>query len=162
MRTICLLLWLTLPTGAQDRYAASTTELPVMAATGAFFALSVADVNASATWYSEKLGLKVVMREPKREKFAVIVLEGGGLLVELIQNDDAVPLSKAAPSVKDPFFVHGVVKVGVVVADFDRTLAMLKERNVHIAYGPYPAKANQRANVIVTDNAGNLIQFFGK
>jgi hypothetical protein len=28
--------------------------------------------------------------------------------------------------------------------------------------GPFPKSATQRANVIVRDNAGNLIQFFGK
>jgi hypothetical protein len=61
-------------------------------------------------WYSEKLGLKVVMRVPKTDKAAVTVLEGGGLIVELIQHDDALPLN----------------------------------------------------NVIIKDNAGNLIQVFGK
>jgi hypothetical protein len=34
-------------------------------ATGGFFALSVPDMPASARWYSEKLGLKVVTEEPK-------------------------------------------------------------------------------------------------
>jgi hypothetical protein len=38
---------------------------------------------------------------------------------------------------------------------------MLEARDVEIAFGPYPARADQRANVIVKDNAGNLIQFFG-
>jgi hypothetical protein len=28
-------------------------------------------------------------------------------------------------------------------------------------FGPYPARPGQRANVIVRDNAGNLIQCFG-
>lgn len=134
----------------------------MVAATGAFFALSVADVSASARWYTEKMGLKVVMQLPKEDRTAVIVLEGGGLIVELIQHDDAVPLSKAAPSVKSNLFVHGVVKAGAILADFDKTLAMIRERNVQIAFGPYPARPNQRANVIIQDNAGNLIQLFGE
>jgi catechol 2,3-dioxygenase-like lactoylglutathione lyase family enzyme len=133
-----------------------------MAATGAFFALSVADLYASAAWYSEKLGLKTIMREPKQGKAGVVVLEGGGLIVELIQHDDAAPLSKAAPSVKESFLVHGVFKAGVVVTDFDRTLRILKERNVPIAYGPFPAREGRRANAIIRDNSGNLIQFFGQ
>jgi hypothetical protein len=41
-------------------------------------------------------------------------------------------------------------------------LAVLKARNVQIAYGPYPAKADAMGNFIIKDNAGNLIQFFGK
>jgi catechol 2,3-dioxygenase-like lactoylglutathione lyase family enzyme len=159
---ICLLFVLALPGPALAKSARSTTDAPVMAATGAFFALSVADVNASAEWYAEKLGLKVVMTVPMTEGAAVIVLEGLGLIVELIQHDGALPLSKAAPTVKDRFFVHGLAKAGFIVTDFDRTIERLKQRGVPILYGPFPAKENQRANVIIQDNSGNLIQIFGR
>src|SRR5262249_995161 len=141
--------------------ARPTTEPPVLAATGAFFALYVADIEASARWYSEKLGLKVVMQEPKRDKAAVTVLEGGGLIVELIQHDDAARLRKGGGA-KDDALVHGMFKAGVIVDDFDKALAMLKARNIPIAFGPFPARPNQRANALIRDNAGNLIQVFGK
>jgi catechol 2,3-dioxygenase-like lactoylglutathione lyase family enzyme len=130
-------------------------------ATGAFFALSVADMQASAKWYSEKLGLKVVMEEPKRAGSAVTVLEGGGLIVELIQDDNALPLSQAAPASTRRESVHGLFKGGALVEDFEQTVAMLRARAVEIAYGPFAARENQRANVIIRDNSGNLIQFFG-
>ncbi|HKE31186.1 MAG TPA: VOC family protein, partial [Candidatus Angelobacter sp.] len=133
----------------------------VLGATGAFFALYVADIEASTRWYSEKLGLKIVMQDPRRDKAAVTVLEGGGLIVELIQHDDAVPLSKAGGA-KDNPLVHGMFKAGVIVDDFDKALAMIKARNIPIAFGPFPARLNQRANAIIRDNAGNLIQVFGK
>ena len=160
--TSCLLVWLTLLPMVREQAPKSTTELPAIAASGAFFALSVADIDASVRWYSEKLGLKVVMQAPKRDHAAVTVLEGGGFIVELIQHDDAVPLGKAAPAIKGNLFVHGMFKAGVIVDDFEKTLAMLKARGVEIVIGPFPAKANQRANVIIKDNAGNLIQLFGK
>ncbi len=131
-------------------------------ASGAFFALSVSEVNASAAWYSEKLGLQIVMQPPKENQSTVIVLEGGGLIVELIQNDEAQSLSEIAPTIKDRTLVHGIVKAGVIVDNFDKLVANLKERNVEIAFGPYPATAEQRANLIKRDNEGNLIQFFGK
>jgi len=51
--------------------------------------------------------------------------------------------------------------VGVIASDFEKTLSTLKERGADIAFGPFPARPGQRANVIVRDNAGNLIQFFG-
>jgi len=41
-------------------------------------------------------------------------------------------------------------------------LEVLRARWVDIAMGPFPARGGQRANVIVRDNAGNLIQLFGK
>jgi catechol 2,3-dioxygenase-like lactoylglutathione lyase family enzyme len=137
-------------------------QTPVLQTSGAFFALSVADIKASTDWYQQKLGLKAVMQRPMQDKVAVAVLEGGGLIVELIEHEGALPLAKAAPTVKDNTFVHGIFKVGVVVDDYEKTLAKLKSRGVEIAYGPYPTKADQRANVIVKDNEGNLIQVFGK
>lgn len=153
MSLLYLLLGLALPP------VAAPADSAAVSATGAFFALSVPDLAASVRWYSEKLGLRVVMEPPKSEHVSVTVLEGGGLIVELIQNDKAMPLATAAPGVKE---VHGIFKVGVIVDDFDKTLAILRARGVDIAYGPYPRQENQRANVIVRDNAGNLIQLFGK
>jgi len=134
----------------------------VRTAQGAFFAVVVPDLQASAAWYQEKLGLKVVMPLSRHERTAAMALEGGGLIVELIQNDDAVPLATAAPAVKGELFVHGVFKAGVVVDDFERTVAQLKARGIEIVAGPFPTRPGMRANVLVKDNNGNLIQFFGK
>ena len=137
----------------------STTAKPSAAfesTGGAFFALSVADIDASAKWYGEKLGLTVVMQQPKQDKASVIVLEGGGLTVELVQHDDAITSPKEGP------LVVGIFKVGLVVDDLAKTLATLKARGVPTFLGPYPARGSTRSNAIIKDNAGNLIQFFGK
>ena len=139
--------------GAQSR--------PVFETRGAFFALSVADLDASTRWYSEKLGLSVVLRPPKQDKSALAVLEGGGLIVELLQRDDATPLRRAVPSASANYQVHGLFKAGVVVDDLNATLSTLRASGVEIAMGPFPASKEQRANAIIRDNAGNLIQFFG-
>jgi hypothetical protein len=58
------------------------------------------------------------------------VLEGGGLIVELLQLDDARSLARAAPG--SPL-VHGIFKAGVVVADSDKAVATLRERHVEFA-----------------------------
>lgn len=134
----------------------------VFTTTGAFFALSVPDLEASIRWYREKLGLEVILRPLPEEKSRVAVLQGNGLTVELLQLADAVPLSQAAPAVTANYLVHGYFKAGLVVDDFDHTLETLRARGVAIAIGPFPARAGQPANVIVRDNAGNLIQFFGR
>ena len=123
---------------------------------GAFFALSVADLVASSNWYRDRLGLEIVMQVPVQNGIGVTVLEGGGLTVELIQN------AQARPPVGDPQLVHGYFKSGMIVKDFDRTLATLRERGVEVAFGPFPASDSQRANVILRDNAGNLLQLFGR
>jgi catechol 2,3-dioxygenase-like lactoylglutathione lyase family enzyme len=128
---------------------------------GSFFALSVADMSASVNWYRNAFALTVLMEVPKQNGIAVTVLEGDGLIVELLQNDQARPLREVAPGVTDPFLVHGLVKAGIVVKDFDRTVAVLKERGVTIAFGPFPANGNQKANVLIRDNSGNLLQIIG-
>ena len=52
------------------------------------------------------------------------------------------------------------MKAGVVVADFDKTIASLRAANVPLAFGPFPARAGQRANAIIRDPEGNLIHIF--
>ena len=159
MRFAGLLLASVLASGPSRAQQASETPFT---STGAFFALSVSDVAASSRWYREKLGLRVVLEPPRSADATVVVLEGGGLIVELLQHKDARPLTTAAPSVRENYKVHGFFKSGVIVEDFDRTMAALRSRGVEIAFGPFPKSATQRANVIVRDNAGNLIQFFGR
>jgi predicted lactoylglutathione lyase len=98
----------------------------LITASGSFFALSVADLQASARWYSEKLGLKIVLQPPKTDQATVIVLEGDGLIVELVQQDAGVSLTQIAPNIKDKILVHGIVKAGAIIADFDQTVARLR------------------------------------
>ena len=135
---------------------------PAFTTVGAFVALSVPDLDASATWYAEKLGLRLVLEPPPYQGTRVKVMEGGGLVVELLQNPAAMPLRTAAPAINHTTLVHGIFKAGFVVEDFDRALATLRERGVEVAIGPFPARDGQRANVIIRDNAGNLLQLFGR
>jgi hypothetical protein len=138
-----------------DSAAVPRSPSPLLETKGAFFALSVSDLGASSGWYAEKLGLSVVLEVPPANGSAVTVLEGGGLIVELIHDD------RATASTGDRMLTHGFVKAGVVVDDFDAALAGLRARRVEIAFGPYPKRPTQRANVIIKDNGGNLIQIFG-
>ena len=155
MKTLLLLLSLVACARVAD---AKSSE--AFRTTGAFFAVSVADMPASVAWYQNALGLDVVM-EQSQGGFAVTVLSGGGLTVELVRIDGARPLLVAAPGVTDPQMIHGVWKAGFFVHDFDRAIADLRARGVQIAFGPFPANGNQKANAIFRDNAGNLLQVFG-
>lgn len=150
------LILLALFIGSVQAPANAQVVEPPFKASGAFLGLSVPDVSASARWYQEKLGLRVVMQPPKAGEVAVVILEGGGLLVELIQHDKARPLGVTVP------LGHGYFKAGLIVDDFEGTIAAIRARGIPIAFGPYPKTASQRANAIISDNAGNLIQFLGK
>lgn len=146
--------------GAVKGYGAGTPPAAITV-TGAFAALSVHDLRASVRWYSETLDMHAVLSVPKKDGVAVAVVEGRGLIVELIENERAVTLDLAAPSVKERVLLNGPFKFGAIVDDFEGTLALLRSRHADIAYGPYPASADQRANVIIRDNEGNLLQLFG-
>jgi catechol 2,3-dioxygenase-like lactoylglutathione lyase family enzyme len=153
LKIICLALILAFRATTLSQAVNPPTESP--AALGAFFALVVPNIDASAQWYREKLGLKTAMSITRQGRFAFTTLEGDNLIVELIQDAQAVGKKEEPP-------VHGISKVGVIVADFDKTVEALRARGVEIVAGPFPKRPDMRANVVVKDNAGNLIQFFGK
>ncbi len=137
---------------------------PILVTSGTFFGVSINDIEASTRWYREKIGLTVVMQEPRTDetRSAAAVLQGGGLTVELVKHDDAVPLRNFLPARKGSLYVHGIFKVGVVVDDFDATIAALRARDIAIVVGPFPKRGHQPANAMIRDNAGNYIQIFGK
>jgi catechol 2,3-dioxygenase-like lactoylglutathione lyase family enzyme len=141
----------------QDWYPSrADASAPAVNTSGAFFAISVPELEASIRWYTGKLGLRVVLRPPRYENTEVAILEGNGLIVELAQKGGATPRPGASDA------VQGFYKVGAVVDDLDGLVSLLRARGVEIVMGPFPAQPGQRANVIVRDNAGNLIQFFGR
>jgi catechol 2,3-dioxygenase-like lactoylglutathione lyase family enzyme len=126
---------------------------------GAFFALSVRDLDASIQWYAEKLGLRVVSRMA-HEAIKGAIMEGNGLEVELMSHPSAVgPADPMDTNAK--ILSRGIMKAGIRIANFDETITALRSRGVTIALGPFPARKDQRANALIVDNSGNLIQLFG-
>lgn len=142
---VCLTAALASPAAAEPR------ETPFKSVSGAYFAFSVPNLAESVRWYSEKFGLSISLEVPGSP--AVTVLEGSGLVVELIQDPAARPPSGQT---------HGMFKGGFMVKHFETTLENLQKRGVTFAFGPFPATDKQRANVIIRDNNGNLIQIFGE
>lgn len=147
---LVLTLALAFPAEARERFQ------PFKHLTGGFFAVSVPNMAESVQWYSEKLGLSVIL-EARHGDITVTVVEGGGLTVELIHDPAARPRGVSRPEL-----VHGPCKVGFLAKDFEKTVEELRARDVPIALGPFPASNNQRANLLIRDNAGNLIQIFGE
>ena len=159
-KSMILLLWIMLPIILKGQLKViDTTSFKT---SGAFFALSVNNLEESIKWYTEKLGLKVTRNIQEQNNVTVSILEGNGLIVELIRNREARSLDEIASTVKDKILLHGIFKTGAVVDNFDKMISMFKERGVEIVLGPFPSRPDQRANIIIKDNSGNLIQFFGK
>lgn len=132
---------------------------PLIRPQGAALSLYVQDLEASRRWYAEKLGLQTVMDIPDSGYGAVVILEGGGLLVELVRHRETViDLPRSSDGERR---IRGIFKIGVEIADFDQVIQTLRSRGVEIAFGPFPARPGQRANAIVRDLEGNYIQLFG-
>jgi catechol 2,3-dioxygenase-like lactoylglutathione lyase family enzyme len=129
---------------------------------GAFFALSVADVATMSRWYQDKLALRVLSSGEAPNKIAKFaILEGNGVLIEMLQHTRAVDRKTLAPTATEAHQIHGIFKAGLVVDDLDATYAKLKQLGVDIAYGIMPAGDASMRSFIVRDPEANLIQFFG-
>jgi hypothetical protein len=130
---------------------------------GAFFGLSVANVDTVSRWYQDNLGLKVISNgeAPNRiAKFAI--LEGNGVLIEIIQHSKAQARKSIDPTINDAVQLHGIFKLGMLVRDIDAVYAGLKKREIVIAYDLMRAKDVPMRSFAVRDPEGNLVQFFGK
>ncbi len=135
---------------------------PFTAATGAFVAISVQDLDASTRWYVEKLGLDVLKRATAPDNSAAVaVLQANGLTVELVWFASAVPLSKLRPERQGSHEVHGIFKSGVFVTNLDSSFAELKSRDVVFAFEPFFDSSMQCRMFAIRDNNGNILQFFG-
>lgn len=136
--------------------------IPFHSATGAFVAISVQDLDSSTCWYAEKLGLNVLKRATAKDKSAAVsVLQGTGIIVELVWFASPVPLSKIAPELNGNHEVHGIFKSGLCVSDLDSTYEQLKSRGVTIAFEPFFDTSMQCRMFAIRDNGGNILQFFG-
>jgi catechol 2,3-dioxygenase-like lactoylglutathione lyase family enzyme len=136
---------------------------PFKSVNAGFVAMSVANIEASAQWYAEKLGLTVVKQATSADKSrAVAILQGHGLNVELIWLADAVPLAQIAPELKGSHQVHGIFKAGIFVDDLDAAWSELKSRHVSIAFEPFFDASMRCRMFAIRDGDGNILQFFGE
>ena len=144
--------------------AAVAAAEPFAAVRGGFVALSVADLDASAKWYAETLDLKIVRPRSQSPdgKSLGTVLTGHGLIVELVQHSEAMPLRQAAPTLTRTYQIHGIFKAGIIVDDLDATLRELERRKVDIAFRTFTDAALDYRTFAIRDPSGNFIQFFGK
>ena len=135
---------------------------PPIAAGGAFFGISVADIARQSAWYRDTLGFREISSGVAPDgaiRFAL--LYSGNTLIELLQLPDARPLRLAVPNATGAHQVHGVFKGGFVVEDIDAAHRALVQKQVTLAYGLGQANATYRS-FGVRDPEGNLLQFFGR
>lgn len=157
---VCILLLASCAPVAQEK---ATGPAVFGKPVGSFFALSVGDIQATTKWYEDKLGFRVLKTGTAwGDKVRFALLGADGAVIEIIQHKNAKPLSAVAPDITESFQLHGIFKMGVIVADLDETYRRVKERGVPIAYEIMPARDIPYRSFSIRDNEKNLVQFFGK
>jgi catechol 2,3-dioxygenase-like lactoylglutathione lyase family enzyme len=150
-----ILLAATLSAGAALQAAESITPTSAQ-----FVALSVPDAPASARWYSEAFGLRVLGEiKPPDGAAHVIILSSDTLLMEILQLRDAK--SPAEEGIQKPQLTHGIFKVGFHVSDLDAAVARLKTLNARFETGIVDDQRHRLRFVLLRDPHGNFVQLFG-
>lgn len=116
-------------------------------------AFEVSNLEESIKFYQESLGLKLQFQNvdyENKEAFAFLELDGGNL--ELLQMLDNSSYEK--PKIKPPFCPH----IALTVSDMNRTLLLIKEKNIPIIKGPLEIKGKVKW-LYIHDPDNNIIEF---
>ena len=124
-----------------------------------FFAVSVGNLDASVKWYRETLDLTVDYL-PGTATVKVALLQGKGLVVELIEDPQAFALRTRLPEVEKRYLVHGLFKVGFFVSDLEATVTRLKQRGAAFKGEMFTDLRLGARSILLLDNSGNVIQLF--
>ena len=126
---------------------------------GAFYAISVADLDTMIAWYEGKLGLALVSRGANEQRDGAL-LRGPGLLVELAEFRGARPRTALETGVES-HEIHGIFKIGFLVEDVDRRFDQLEAAGVDIFFPVVTADDGLRTFGI-RDPEGNIVQYFSR
>ena len=132
---------------------------PIMPAAPQFFALSVPDATASARWYAEAFGLKVLADFKPDDSGRVVILQSDSLLLEILELRAAQSPGRAA---KDSHLTHGIFKVGFHVTDLDGAVRRLREMKADFETDIIDDRTHNLRFVLLRDPHGNRVQLFGK
>jgi catechol 2,3-dioxygenase-like lactoylglutathione lyase family enzyme len=126
-----------------------------------FVALSVPDAGASARWYQEAFGLRVLDEiKPEDGAAHVFILASDTLLVEILQLRAAK--SPDEEGVQSPERTHGIFKVGFHVADLDAAVKKLRDMKAVFDTDIIDDRQHGLRFVLLRDPDGNYVQLFGK
>jgi lactoylglutathione lyase len=120
------------------------------------FAFQVADLDAAIKFYTEVLGLELVLRELNQvhhEAIAFLELDGGNL--ELLQalDEDNEPVAFEKPAIQPPYCPHLALKT----ENMERLVEKLIEKSIPIVTGPLEAEGVKW--VYISDPDNNVIEF---
>lgn len=122
------------------------------------FAISVADLEATISWYSEIFGFTVIDRsEIPGAGIKVSHMQGVGFILEIFEAPDAAPLPEDRRIPNRDLMTHGNKHMSFGVPDGRKAKAELEALGVEVAM---VAEVDGTYGVFIRDNTGNLIEIF--
>jgi catechol 2,3-dioxygenase-like lactoylglutathione lyase family enzyme len=143
--------------GAAFGSSAHTDELPEI--DGAFFALSVRNIDSAVAWYTKHLGFEVKSRGGNAERRGALLVRPGSIL-ELGEFSSATARGELRPGLES-HEVYGMFKLGFTTAKLDEWYAYVEARDVEIFF-PIVTASDGNRTFGIRDLDGNIIQFLGK
>jgi hypothetical protein len=132
---------------------------PLPTPTGAFFALSVRDFDATLTWYRAAFDLPPHASLPVPESSGQgALLIGPGVVIEIVSLEPARVAPRASVH---PSSTTGIFKVGLQVPDLAPFLARFQQLGIPLHAGPFDDVEHNLRSLIVADNEGNLVHLLG-
>ena len=138
-------------------FGADQAELP--ATNGAFYAISVRNIDNAVAWYSTHLGFEVESRGGNAERRGALLVKPGCVL-ELGEFAGATGREELRPGLES-HEVYGIFKLGFTTTHLDQSFAFLEARDVEVFF-PIVAASDGNRTFGIRDLDGNIIQFFGK
>jgi catechol 2,3-dioxygenase-like lactoylglutathione lyase family enzyme len=128
-----------------------------------FTAIITKDLEASLPWYTEVLGFEVQDQAASEERgFKQANLQREGILLELIELDQAVVPEEALPGYTPRTRLTGLFKTGFLAPEFERWMDHFREKGVEPHGGVVTDPHSGKKMVILKDPDGNRVQIFGK
>ncbi|MEM7051290.1 MAG: VOC family protein [Acidobacteriota bacterium] len=126
-----------------------------------FFALSVADVEASVAWYQRVLGFEPVREvDVAARGLRIRLLRRPGAYLELIELAGARSAAEIDPEIAKAYEVLGPFKIGFQVESLDRTLQLFEAQKVPLRGSVIAEDDLRLRSTQIVDPDGNVLQIF--
>lgn len=136
---------------------AQPEDLP--ATTGAFYAISVRNIDETIAWYTRHLGFKVESQGGNDQRRGALLSRPGAVL-ELGEFAGAMAREQVRPGLES-HEIHGIFKLGFTIANIERAFEFLQGQGVEVFF-PIVTASDGSRTFGIKDPEGNIIQFFGQ
>ena len=132
-------------------------QLP--ATSGAFFAISVRDIDKAIAWYKQYLNFQLESQGANEHRKGALLTRSGTIL-EICEFVGATSREEIQPGLES-HQLFGIFKLGFTTDKLDDTFTFLEIKGAEIFF-PIVEASDGNRTFGIKDLEGNIIQFFGQ